>query len=128
MSIPLLGPGVLRDSVRPHRPRSRPAGRFALSFPGWNGKLRLSRQHRGAVLGRTGAGSRERGRMEPSPPLPPPLSRDVLSAGAARLGTALRDKPAALPWTACGKVSGQCWVAEEGVKEAAGHADTLFGI
>lgn len=44
------------------------------------------------------------------------------------LGTALPGNTAALPWRRALAAAGQCWVAEEGVKEPGGHADTFFGI
>lgn len=92
-----------------------------------------------AALWRGRERCRERCRMEPSPALPPPpwrsalRGRDVLFAAAAgtrRLGTApAAGKAAALPWRRRAlAAAGQSWVAEEGVKEPGGHADTFFGF
>lgn len=39
-----------------------------------------------------------------------------------------RGKTAALPWGRSLAAGGQRWVAEEGVKEPGGHADTFFGF
>lgn len=125
-----------RLSQRLEPARCRPAGLFApnplfLRSPGGPG---------GPLPGRPAAAARLGAVPDGALPAAPTPAVALSPAGpgcpvrrpggdtSAGLGTALRGKPAALPWRGSLAAAGQCWVAEEGVKEPGGHADTFFGI